>query len=124
MFSSITPTHGFRLSFFDALVLLLASGLTWWVHASGFGYWWLLPCVVGHFFLFCNVFRIRRAFELWWSVLFLINVVFWMLQLRVDAFPVLIVQLPITAAFVIAEIRLDRYHGIFSKRSNSKQHEL
>ena len=58
---------GFRLSPVDVLVLLvggLGAGLVarelWWAGA-------MIAFVVGHFFLFCNVFRIARSLELIWA---------------------------------------------------------
>ena len=38
----------------------------------------LFPVVVGHFFLFCNIFGIRRKLELAWSVIFIINASLWL----------------------------------------------
>jgi hypothetical protein len=65
-----TFAPGFRLSVLDAVVLVAAgvgsvllSLLAWWL---GF----VVAFVVGHFFVFCNVFRIARKLELTWAGIF------------------------------------------------------
>ena len=61
---------GFRLSVFDVMILTAGIG-----SAAGLGkeYWpasLIVLTVVGHFFLFCNVFRISRRPELLWAGVF------------------------------------------------------
>jgi len=61
---------GFRLSLFD-LVVLIAEMIRAFV--VGAQVWWaglVIGFVVGHFFLFCNVFRIARKPELIWAAVF------------------------------------------------------
>ncbi len=57
-------TVGFRLSIVDAVVLVAAGPATWlaWPHLGSLA--GVIPLVVLHFFLFCNVFRIHRTKEL------------------------------------------------------------
>lgn len=82
---------------------------------------WILICVVGHFFFFCNVFRVRRSYELIWAVAFLVNVAFWMVwQLSLEWLPPLLTQLPITMLVIGMEIRSPQYHGIFAERWNPR----
>ena len=62
---------GFRLSVFDLVVLISGMGgaifLSSKVGVAGLA----VAFVVGHFFLFCNVFRISRKPELIWAVVFI-----------------------------------------------------
>jgi hypothetical protein len=114
---------GFRFFATDAIVLFAAAAgavALWWMENP---IWWVLAIVVGHFFLFCNVVRLRRNFELVWSVLFILNTGLWMWLENLSLMAVLACQLPITAAFVIAEMRSSRYHGIFAQRLNPRLDE-
>lgn len=103
---------GFRFSLNDALVLLVSgivAVLLWkpLPHLSV-----LLLFVIGHFFLFCNVFRVRRNYEYLWGAVFVVNAMLWLL-LRPEGFHwALWVQLPVTAGVIVAEVRSERYHGI------------
>ena len=63
-------TPGFRISLFDVLVLI--AGMIG-AFIVGVQVWWagmVIGFVVGHFFLFCNVFRIGRKPELIWAAVF------------------------------------------------------
>jgi hypothetical protein len=82
--------------------------------------WWILAVVAGHFFLFCNVFRVRRSFELGWSALFVMNVTAWLYLEKFEWTNVLACQFPITAGLIFAELRSPRYHGIFARSVNSR----
>jgi hypothetical protein len=66
--SSFKP--GFRISATDTFVLVagvvgsvLGAQVEWWMGL-------VIGFVVGHFFLFCNVFRVARPLELSWAALF------------------------------------------------------
>ncbi|MBL9151045.1 MAG: hypothetical protein JNK37_01090 [Verrucomicrobiales bacterium] len=109
---------GFRLSLLDAIVL--AVGGT----AAAFAYpmlpeaAFLTVFVVGHFFLFCNVFRIGRKSELYWAGTFIASagstIVFGMPGwIIVAAF-----SLGLAACFIGWEMRLPSYHGIGWRRLN------
>lgn len=106
---------GFRFSLNDALVLLVSgivAVLLWkpLPHLSV-----LLLFVIGHFFLFCNVFRVRRNYEYLWGAVFVVNATLWLL-LKPEGFHwALLAQLPVTVAVIVAEMRSDRYHGIGCK---------
>lgn len=118
MSDSPTSLHGFRFSRTDAAVLVIAAIATWWLRSQDMGLWWILPMVVGHFFLFCNVFRVRRNYELIWAALFLLNAGFWMSRLSLDWQEPLLCQIPVTLAVIVMEIRSHRYHGILALRLN------
>ena len=71
---------GFRFGWQDGVAIGLAAGATW----IGWGFLGsgalLVPLTLGHFFLFCNVFRLRRSYELYWTVVFLLNVGVWLFR--------------------------------------------
>src|SRR5947207_1687337 len=61
---------GFRISAFDVVVLALGAAGAIFV---GMKIWWagmIIGFVIGHFFLFCNVFRISRRPGLIWAAVF------------------------------------------------------
>jgi len=112
-------TWGFRFSVLDGVVLLFAPASA--VLFRDFGpLLTLLPSfLVAHFFLFCNIFRIRRLLELVWAGLFLTNTCAWWPAL--DPIPwlgVVGVQMPATVAVIALEMRSPRYHGIFASWLN------
>ena len=61
---------GFRFFWTDAFVLGLGAVGTWWLFGIARDLALLIPMVVGHFFLFCNVVRLRRKYELFWAIVF------------------------------------------------------
>ena len=89
------------------------------LHWLGSSLWWVVAIVAGHFFLFCNVFRVIRRRELIWAALFILNVGFWLLLDRLDWFTVLACQLPVSAGVIAWEVKATRYHGIFADRLNN-----
>jgi len=109
---------GFRLSLTDALVLL--AGAIGSILAAQVERWMGLTVgfVVGHFFLFCNVFRLARPLELAWSALFVSlagsTVVTewpgWRMTLGISLVATLLV--------VVAQLRKPSYHGIAWRRFN------
>jgi len=96
------------------VVLGAAAGLFHW----GQPLWWILLLVAGHFFLFCNVFRITRRWELIWAGIFLLNVGIWTWLDRLNWLAVLLSQLPVTVVFILIETRSPHYHGIRARRWN------
>lgn len=113
-------TWGFRFSLTDAVaigVFTSAAGGLWHL---GSPLWWMLVIAAGHFFLFCNVFRIVRRRELIWAGLFVLNVGVWTWFDRFTWPGVLLCQLPITLALVIADMRAAGYHGVFAQRLNPR----
>ena len=115
-----TALYGFRFFATDALVLVASALGTWVLVRQDFPLWWMVPCVVGHFFLFCNVFRVRRSYELAWAAVFVVNTGWWLSQGSFDWSPTLPWQLPLTLGVLVAEIRSPRYHGIGARWLNPK----
>lgn len=111
-------TWGFRFSVTDAVALVALGAAAAGLHRLGSSLWWLVAIAAGHFFLFCNVFRVVRRRELIWAALFVLNVGLWLLSGRLDWFSVLACQLPVSVGVVAWEIRATRYHGIFAGRLN------
>lgn len=103
---------GFRFSAMDAVVIAATVPATWalWAAIGEMGF--LLPVVLGHFFLFCNIFRVPRQAELAWGGLFTVNVC---LLFYFDLFlwwRAILFQSPATLLVItIAMLRRD-YHGL------------
>ena len=104
---------GFRFSAVDGLFLALCAGGILLLRERLGTFVWIIAAAAGHFFLFCNVFRVRRSYELIWTAVFLLNVTAWTWSHRFSWTGVLGVQLPVTAAVILLEVRSPRYHGVF-----------
>lgn len=113
-------TAGFRMLPWDAFVLAagaIGTVALWPVIGPMAG---LIAMAVGHFFLFCNVFRVRRNYELAWSATFLANVAFWTYARDFSWPGLLATQLPLTAVVIALELRSPDYHGIRASRVNPR----
>jgi len=109
------PSHGFRCSGSDVAVVAVGGAATWaaWGEPPHFAA--LIPVVLGHFFLFCNVFRIGTRLELGWTTAFVVNFTAWLVC---DAFTwaaVLATQAPITVAVLGYALVQPGYHGVLSR---------
>ena len=111
---------GFRFSRFDALILvagaLTAIGVAFWNPLAGV----VVAFVLGHFFLFCNVFRIARVPELIWAAIFFALATLAMfsdhpLRMWILAFGV---SIGVAALLIALETRKPSYHGIGWRRFN------
>ena len=111
-------TCGLRLSVSDVVVLLLG------IAAGGMGWFYIreialiVPFVVIHFFLFCNVFRVRRLPELVWAVSFILNCITWnaLAELRLEW--IFSSQVLVMVILILFELKHPHYHGIFAHRIN------
>lgn len=108
-----TRRRGFRLSTVDIVAIAVCAAATWLLRDQFGEFVWLMPVTLGHFFLFCNVFRIHRRLELIWTVFFVVNVAAFTVVDKFSWTAILAVQFPITMAVIVLEIRSPRYHGIF-----------
>jgi hypothetical protein len=113
-------TSGFRFFPSDAVVIVSVALAAIPLRRIENPLWWILAIVLGHFFLFCNVFRIRRWFEMAWALIFFINIASWLLVGELIWKNVLICQLPLTAGLLFAELQSRRYHGIFARWINPR----
>jgi hypothetical protein len=106
---------GFRFSILDGVIL--AAGMSAVVFAPR-DLAIVAAMAVGHFFLFCNVFRMSRPPELIWAATFTalsaVNLCW-----GVPGWPVLIPAAIVLAAVLIAlETKKPRYHGVGWRRLN------
>jgi hypothetical protein len=111
--------YGFRLMAWDLPAIALCAAATWFAWPALGALSLMLPFVLGHFFLFCNVFRIRRSYELLWAAVFVSNVAVFAVWLEAPVFwQMAAVQLPVTILVISLELRSARYHGVFAERIN------
>ena len=111
---------GFRITALDAVILLAcAIGSTLAAHVE----WWLgliVAFATIHFFLFCDVFRVQRPFELGWAILFVL-LAGSTITFHIPGWSVTIASsLIATVALVTMEMRKLSYHGIFWQRINPR----
>jgi hypothetical protein len=109
---------GFRISFSDVAVLIIGIFVSFLI---GRRYWplsMIVLVVLGHFFLFCNVFRLSRSLELAWAGAFLL-----FLGLKIDSDfmsweMTMALIICVTHIVVICEMKKPSYHGILWWRIN------
>jgi hypothetical protein len=118
MNSSHSQLFGFRFSLADAAILCGGAVTTLILLRMDHPMWWIVPMVVGHFFLFCNVFRMRRSLELLWAGAFVLDVCFWLTKMELAPLPPVLTQLPVTLAVILRELISPWYHGIFARHIN------
>lgn len=111
---------GFRFSWTDAVVLVVGAVLTWWLARLAGELALLAAFVIGHFFLFCNVFRIGRKPELVWSGAFMVLAALSLGMEILDLRLALGLALGLSTLLILRETRLPRYHGIFWQRVNPR----
>lgn len=114
--SSFNP--GFRLSLFDVVVLI-----AWMIGAFVVGsqVWWaglVIAFVVGHFFLFCNVFRIARKPELIWAAVFTVLTGSTVLTQKPSWIVTFTMSFLVAVVLIYRETKKPHYHGIGWQRVN------
>ena len=111
------PRHGFRFSTVDGLAILVCAAATFygWEYVGNVA--WLFPFVLGHFFLFCNVFRVPRVPELIWAGSFVTLATVCAIA-DVSLVWAMGLVLPVTAAVIVYAIRRPDYHGVGSRRTS------
>jgi len=100
------------------MLLATVAGIT--ARRTTLGYSWFIPFVVYHFFLFCNVFRIRRVAELVWAGIFLAHAALWFQRGQVNMALLFGLQTAVTVMLINYEIRQPSYHGIAARRLNPR----
>jgi len=109
---------GFRLSVTDGMVLAVGLGLVAMLLSTIPWGAFVVAFVVMHFFLFCNVFRLSRSLELFWSAVFLLlsaGTILW----SVPGWGMTAtISLLVTLLVVAVEMRKPSYHGIGWRRIN------
>jgi hypothetical protein len=114
---------GFRMSAIDVCVIAVAAVAGWYLRDTLGDMAWVIPMTVGHFFLFCNVFRLRRSYELLWAGIFLANVMAWKWGGLYSWWTALALQMPVTVLLIVAEVRSPSYHGIWSRAARARHNE-
>jgi hypothetical protein len=105
---------GFRFSLWDGVVLVL--GALGAFNCARVQFWWLtiiIGWVVGHFFLFCNVFRLSRGPELIWAAGFIFVAgdsygAYDYSRVVLDGG----ISLLLTVILLVLEMRKPYYHGV------------
>lgn len=105
---------GFRFWWTDAVTLGIAAALTWALRPVIAEWSLLIPLVVGHFFLFCNVFRVGTRRELAWTAVFLVNAFVWLIHLGSGPTTLALAQAPVTLVVIGLAVRDPDYHGLGS----------
>ena len=109
---------GFRISTFDFVVLVTAAVVVVTLSSIVGPVGLLIAFVVGHFFLFCNVFRIARNLELTWAGAF-VAFAGVTITLQSPGWSVTIVAtLCVSFVVIFIEARKPSYHGIGWKLIN------
>ena len=105
------PESGFRFSRRDLAVLILGAIVAVPLAFFSLQTATLILFVVGHFFLFCNVFRIRQSCELTWTAIFLF---FFLVGsfFGLPVYTILLCHLPVSMTILFMETRHPSYHGI------------
>ena len=109
---------GFRISKLDIIVLLagwIIFILLYRIHPK---LSWAVLFTLAHFFLFCNVLRMRRHYELIWAALFVVLAAP-SLAAAVPAWAmVIVIMLAVTAVLIFLQLRHPSYHGVCWRRFN------
>jgi len=109
---------GFRLSVSDVIVLLIGTIGSILLYGMENPLGLVVLFTLAHFFLFCNVLRMCRRFELIWAALFLLLSVSTMLFRIPNWLGTVLVMLGITAVLTVLQMRQPSYHGIFWRQIN------
>lgn len=112
--------HGFQMSAFDGVVLLLGIILTIWLRNEAFPLWWIVPMALGHFFLFCNIFLVWRRLELVWAAVLVVLISGHLAFGHTDWLSPLMMQMPVTLTVLWLQLRSPWYHGIFARQINPR----
>jgi hypothetical protein len=106
---------GFRLSVLD--VVILAAGVALAVFAPN-PFAIVAATAVGHFFLFCNVFRMSRRPELIWAATFTLLSAATLFS-GVPGWPATVaLSFALAAVLIALEMKQPRYHGVGWRRVN------
>jgi hypothetical protein len=109
---------GFRISALGCAVLLI--GAVGSILAAGVegSLGIAVAFTVGHFFLFCNVIRMARPYELIWAAIFVALAASTLLLQSPVWNPTFVLSSIATCILVTVQMRHPSYHGIFWNRIN------
>ncbi len=109
---------GFRLSITDAIVLIAGGVAAIFLARVEVFTSFIIMFVLGHFFLFCNVFRISRPPELIWATVFT-GLSIMTITVGFPGWTVTtVISLLTSVCCIIREIKLPSYHGILWQKFN------
>jgi len=109
---------GFRVSAVDLVVLVVGAIATAALASIDASWGLVIGLPVAHFFLFCNVFRVSRAFELLWAGVFVLLAVPTIAWGVPGWWTTVVVSVCVMAAVVVAEMFKPSYHGVGWQRIN------
>ncbi len=109
---------GFRLSALDVVVLLIGAMASLLLHSMENPLGLIIFFTLAHFFLFCNILRMCRRFELIWAAFFLLFSASTILFRLPSWAGTVVIMLGITIIITVLQMRLPSYHGVFWKRIN------
>ena len=103
---------GFRISVSDSIALFIgiSGAIVAWMYE-----WWagmIIGFVVGHFFLFCNVFRIARKPELFWASVFTVLSIATILSGKPGWIVTFTLSFAVAVVLICLEMRKPYYHGV------------
>jgi len=107
------PFHpGFRISAFDAIVLVVGGGACGYAVTIDRWFGIAIAFAILHFFLFCNVLRLSRPLELIWAAIFAGMAVATIATGLLKWPWVFALSLVATVVVAVIEIRRPSYHGV------------
>ncbi|MBF0264216.1 MAG: hypothetical protein HQL46_03025 [Gammaproteobacteria bacterium] len=109
---------GFRLSKLDIMVIVIGIVLSFTLYKDLPVASYMIVFVVGHFFLFCNVFRLSRIPELIWAGSFLLLSISTLLFAYLNWLFVGLISLLISTILIYLETKKPDYHGVFWQQLN------
>ena len=109
---------GFRMSILDGVVLVAGAAGVAFAAKSAPELAMAIGFTVGHFFLFCNLIRMRRVSELAWAAAFLALSTLSSFSNLLAWGSVFAAASVMTVVLVVIELRSPSYHGIFWWRVN------
>ena len=109
---------GFRISVIAGAVLLIGAVGSFLAASVEASLGIAVAFTVGHFFLFCNVIRMARPFELIWAAIFVSLAASTLLLQAPGWNQTFVLSLIATCILVAVQMRRPSYHGAFWKRIN------
>ena len=111
---------GFRLSIRDVIVLVVGIGSSIAFVKIAWQASLIIAFAIGHFFLFCNVFRISRSLEFMWAGIFVVLAGGTICADFPNWHATLVVSIVMTSLVILIEMRRPSYHGIFWQQINPR----
>ncbi len=109
---------GFRFSAVDVVILIIGAGGSMVAHLAGSPLCFALAFNIGHFFLFCNVFRLPRSLELIWATCFVCLEGSRLAVGSPSLFAVISITTLVTIIVVFVQCRKASYHGLLWSKIN------